>query len=307
MNKYETSIKGKKVTIDFELTLNRTAKVCYICVKFDTKETKLLNTILYKYIYEKCLISGVNNNNHIYSAVYGANCIVLLVPEAKITQNISLLYNYIAKIELDRKLRDRCGEGNYNNLEKDMKHFTVYISGKCKGFMAALKARANKIDRMISGIDLVEFKKRETFKSEKPCSCTTISLSASSGKTMMYLSIILGNIPCEFKKESGKINMRFYNELDAKMFQELYINSNVFQARVKHFLVQSGNVGKPSSNDKDGSKFKAKAKLIKDSQNMLAKMFSNVRGFDYDFKDVDELRNVDRDALTPILRHKFEK
>lgn len=308
MNKYETTVKGKHVSIDFEVAINKSAKVCFLCVKFETKESRLLNTILWKYIYEKCLGTGVNMNNHIYSAIYGANCIVLLIPENKITQNISLLYAYIAKIELDRKLQNRCGEGNYNTLEKDLKRFTVMISGKCKNFIAALKNNANKIDQMIDGIDMIDFKKRDSFKSDKePEERSHTFIEASSPKTMMYLSIVLGSLACEIRKEGSKIRVQFNDYNDINEFKEMYQNSNVFRYRVKNFLTQSGNVGKPSANDKDGKKFKEKSKMIKDSQNMLARMFSNVRGFNYEFKDLEDLKSVDSEALTPILRHKFEK
>jgi len=305
MNKYETTIKGKHITVDFEATVNRTAKSCFVCIQFNTKEESLLNTILHKYIYEKCLGVGVNSINNIYSAIYGSGCIVLLIPEAKITQNILLLFNYIAKTTLDRKLKDKCGQGNYNTLEKETKHFTVLISGKCKNFIASLKNKANKINQMIKGLDLVEFKTRDSFKSEKALEPTIITMDSSSTKTMMYLSIILNNIPCEINKEGSKIKIKFYDSVSVDNFKNLYLNSNVFQYRVKHFLTQSGNVGRPSSNDKGGTKYKEKIRMLKDSQQMITKIFSNVRGFEYDFKDVEEYKKVDRDALTPILRHKF--
>lgn len=278
------ALSGKRVKVDVEAAINKSAKICIVYIKIDNVEKEVFR----KYIYEKCLATGVNYNNHIYSAIYGSSGIVIAIPENKITQNVILFYNYLAK---------------HNKVEKE---FKIMVSGKCKNFMTAVKNEAPKITRMLEALDVISKRtitgggktKMKGGSENDEDENLSFTFDSSSTTTMMYLSIIIGDKSCDIKKMSGKIKVEFFQLSDAVAFSELFKMSKIFQYRIKNFLTQSGNVGKQSANDKDGKVFKAKVKAITDSQNLLAKIYSNIRGFNYEFSEI--VNTVEREHLTPI-------
>lgn len=297
------ALSGKRVKVDVEAAINKSAKICIVYIKIDNVEKEVFR----KYIYEKCLATGVNYNNHIYSAIYGSSGIVIAIPENKITQNVILFYNYLAK---------------HNKVEKE---FKIMVSGKCKNFMTAVKNEAPKITRMLEALDVISKRTitgglmnvksssgktklktsggktdggQKTDSEDDEDENLSFTFDSSSTMTMMYLSIIIGDKSCDIKKVSGKIKVEFFQLSDAVAFSELFKMSKIFQYRIKNFLTQSGNVGKQSANDKDGKVFKAKVKVITDSQNLLAKIYSNIRGFNYEFSEI--VNTVEREHLTPI-------
>ena len=89
---------------------------------------------------EKCLSTGVNMNNAIYSAIPGQSSIVLFVPENKITNNISLLLAYLGKTHLTSVQARFVGSGDYGKLANDIRSFSVDVTGKCKTFREALRS-----------------------------------------------------------------------------------------------------------------------------------------------------------------------
>lgn len=288
------ALSGKRVKVDVEAAINKSAKICIVYIKIDNVEKEVFR----KYIYEKCLATGVNYNNHIYSAIYGSSGIVIAIPENKITQNVILFYNYLAK---------------HNKVEKE---FKIMVSGKCKNFMTAVKNEAPKITRMLEALDVISKRTitgglmnvksssgktdggQKTDSENDEDDKLSFTFDSSSTTTMMYLSIIIGDKSCDINKMSGKIKVEFFQLSDAVAFSELFKMSKIFQYRIKNFLTQSGNVGKQSANDKDGKVFKAKVKAITDSQNLLAKIYSNIRGFNYEFSEI--VNTVEREHLTPI-------
>jgi len=287
MNKYQTTVKKHGVEIKFETALNKQNVLCFVYIQFDTKECDLLCAILKKYVYEKVLSCGLNTNNHIHSAIYGCNGIVLSVPENKVTNNIALLYKYIAKTSLTTAQKKECGSGSFSKLEKDLKSFNVYVSGKCKNLIQALKNTAPKIENMMETISNIEFKKQEDFEYPKPEE-VTYEIDENDDIAMMGISISMGNIPCYIHKSGSKIQIKLCESSDRDRMNSFMSMSRLNNYRIKNFISQSGNIGTPSKNDKDKSKFNEKVKRIEDSQELLIKIFSEIRGFKVSSKTVKD-------------------
>lgn len=88
------NVKLDKGSISFKAMHNKKFQTAVLFIEFKTSQTSLLSLLLQKYVMEKRLFSGVNINNGIHSIITGEKSIMVLVPENKITQNISLLYTY---------------------------------------------------------------------------------------------------------------------------------------------------------------------------------------------------------------------
>lgn len=298
-----SSVKIDGGNIKFKATHNKKFQSTLLFIDFETSQKNLLNLLLQKYVSEKRLFAGVNMNNGIYSAITGETSIFLIVPENKITQNISLLYTYLTKTHLTSQQAKLCGSGDYKKLSSDIKNFDVIITGKCKNFINALKNKAPKIEHMVSQINAITPKERENISVDKVDSDIgkTISLSGFSDEAMLYMSICLEDVPCKISKD--KITLLSKNGLEK--INEKMMMKDVFQGKVKSFLTQTGAVGSPSSNDTGGKKFKEKSEMILSCENVLANIFSKLRGFNFSFSDVSQLKKVDSEAMAKVKSTKF--
>ena len=307
---FENSVKlsAGGIKVDISAVVNKKAQAAQLFVEFNTKETDLLSQLLQKYILEKCSNGGLNLNNFIYSGVAGESSILLTVPENKLFNNIILLWNYLAKTELKGKQRDQCKSGNYDKLMSDIKSFKVLVAGKCKLFCAHLDNKA-KTDKLMTSLSAIEAKKRESISSTKYEEIKEKLIVDSSDKDVaLYLSALFGHHCVKIAQNSGKTTVYFLNRDALGFATDLMLKkeSVIIRTAAKSFLTASGNIGTPSSSDTGEKKFKEKCKLILNSENQLAEIYSTLRGFSYSFKTVDDLKNVNGDAVSAITRAKLE-
>lgn len=204
-----TTLKDRSCEVKISTLHNKKlqASVCHI--EFDTSETSLLGLLLSRYAREKCIECGVNTASQIYSCIPGKSGIVVVCPENKLTQNITLLYAYLQKTKLSSAQAKFCIDGNYKKLSGDIKKFEVSITGKCKSFTAALENKAPKIERMIKSISAVE-----PNTSRESCGNSGIeqcSIEFEGGDdiatTMLYTSIFMGNTPCVIGKSGNNVKV----------------------------------------------------------------------------------------------------
>ena len=299
-----TNVKIKDGNIKIKATHNKKFQTTLLFVEFNTSQKNLLNLILQKYASEKRLFTGVNMNNGIYSAITGENSILMIVPENKITQNISLLYSYISKTHLTSQQAKLCGSGDYKKLSSDVKEFNVIVTGKCKNFVNALKNNAPKIVNMVNQINAITPKDRDNINVDKVDSCIgkTINIDDLSDDAMLYLSICMEDIPCKISKN----NIVLLSKNAIERLEEKWMWKDTFQGKVKSFLTQTGAVGSPSANDTGGKKFKAKSDMILECENVLASIFSKLRGFNYSFSDVSELKKINSVAMNKVKMIKLK-
>lgn len=292
-----SELKFKGGSVHISATHNKKMQTAIVFIEFKTGEKDLLRFMLQKYAAEKRLFSGINMNNGISSNICGETSIVLFVPENKITHNIVLLYAYLAKAHLTSQQCKQCGSGDYKKLTSDIKDFDVTVTGKCKNFIQALKNKATKIENMINQFNNIAPKPRDSFSVDvKKRPGESLSLPDLDTTAMMYLGICCENIPCIITKNK----ITFLSKNGFERFEEQMLYKDTFQAKVKTFLNQTGSVGSPASNDKGGAKHKDKCKMILQCENVLAKIFSKVRGFNFSFDNVNELKKVNGDAIAQI-------
>lgn len=296
-----STLKAGSVEVKMSAIHNKKFQCSVVYIQFETGEKELLSLLLQKYISEKVLIDGINVNNNIYSAIPGEQSIVLLCPENKITQNITLLYAYLMKGKLTSQQAKLCKSGNFKSLSSDIKKFGVNITGKCKNFVAALKNNAPKIERLKESLKGIEPTSRDNVSGD---GFTPYEVELDGGDAandvMMYLSIVMGNEPCTIKKSGSKVKLTCLSPMGEQRIKTFSTWKDTFQAKVKTFLGQSGSIGSPSANDKGGEKFAEKVKGIMKCQNELAFIYSDVRGFKYSFGSEEDLKKVNSEAMAKV-------
>lgn len=282
-------------TVKISVQHNKKFQCAVVFVKFTTSQSNLLTMLLQKYTLEKVLTTGVNMNNSIYSAIPGHNSIVLQVPENKITNNISLLLSYLAKTHLTTQQAKQVGKGDYAALARDIKSFEVIITGKCKTFLASLKSNATKITNMVNTLNAISPKDRASF-NNGDSAFVSIPFEGKSKNAKLYASILLEDIPAII--DNDEITLLTSNGR-SRLAEKLKFK-DALQGKVKSFLTQTGAVGTPAANDKGGAKFAEKTRYILACENSLAEIYSNLRGFNYTFSSVDDLKKVDSEAMANV-------
>ena len=278
---------------------NKKFQCAVLYVEFTTSQKDLLCLLLQKYVAEKRLAAGLNMNNGIYSAIVGETSIALFVPENKITNNIALLASYLAKTHLTSMQNRLVHSGDYGKLAQDLKSFEVIVTGKCKTFIAALKSDATKIKNLVSQLNAIEAKTRDSFNNSNVVESSfgeVISFDGATADAKLYASIVLEDIPAKITN-SG---ITLLCENGRERLAEKLRFKDVFQGKVKSFLTQTGAVGSPAANDKDGSKFKTKSEYILRCEDCLAKVYSGLRGFNYSFRNAEALKKVESAALAKV-------
>lgn len=298
------NVKLDKGSISFKAIHNKKFQTAVLFVEFKTSQTSLLSLLLQKYTMEKRLFTGVNINNGIHSIITGEKSIMMLVPENKITQNISLLYTYLLKSHLTSQQTKLCGTGDYDKLSTDISNFNVIVTGKCKNFINALKNNTPKIVNMINQINATSPKNRSSFNVSTFDSDINkyITLSDMNNNALIYLAICVEDIPCVISKDK----IKFLSKNGRACFNEKMSWKDAFQGKIKSFLNQTGAVGSPSANDVNGAKYKEKIEKILQCENMLATIISKLHGFQFTFSNVDELKKIDSNALNKIKSIRIE-
>lgn len=290
-----TTANGK---INFKLTHNKKHAQTILLVSYKTSQKELLSMLLQKYISEKCLVSGFNANNIISSATAGETSIVLIVPEMKTLANISVLTSYLNKASLTTlEASYLTKDVNYDVLMNDIKSFEVIVTGKCKGLIANFKSKAPKLDLFVKAMDRYEPKTRSnTVKKRKESAYGKSVKFEGSDEAKLYLSICLEHIPYVMRGDNIVLLSPYADyEIISK-----YIHSDVFRAKVKSFLAQSGAFGSPSANDTGGVKHAERKKNIMLCQNELANIYSKLRGFSFTFKNEEQIMSVNSQSLKEV-------
>ena len=291
------------ITVNIKATHNSKFQCAVLYVDFDTRQTELLAALLHKFVMEKILCTGVNMNNSAYTAISGESSVMLLIPENKITQNISLLYAYLTKTKLTAQQSRLVKSGNYNTLASDIKTMNVTVTGKCKTFIANMNnSDSPKFTRMLESMSKAKVATRETISNSSGDDATLKVLAGDANKetVALYLSIILGNIPCKLSIAGDGVDIHFFDSNSRAKVKDMMLWKDTFQAKVKTFLGQTGSVGTPSAGADGKSKWEAKCKNILACQNELANIISGVRGFKYSFRNVEQFKTVDSKAIKAV-------
>ena len=301
-----TTLSIDNISLSINAQHNKKMQTTILYIAFSTKQEALLSLLLQKYKAEKCLVCGINSNNGIYSAIPGKTSIVLIIPENKITQNITLLFAYLNKTKLTSQQAKPLGSFNYDTLAKDIRSITVTVTGKCKNFIAAVNGKTPKIDRLLSALKIAgNARDRDSGEGKNEETGFEFSCKIPSGinknTVALYLSIVLGEIPCEFDVKNDSVNVKVLSghECGESVYNVLNFK-DVFQGKIKSFLTQTGSPGSPSANDKNGAEWKKKCEYILECENMLADIYAGVRGFSYSFKSIDEIKRVDSKAIAVV-------
>lgn len=293
---------GFKLSLD--VVVNPKAFLSTIFFEFKTTEKELLNALLMKYKYEKVSKAGINPNNRIVNAIVGNCCICLVAAAEYVYQNVTLLISYLAKTDIKGEVKKRTS-GKYSKLMKDIANINVTIVGKTKRLIAQLTSPDKKLEEKIkNSLDKIQIKDRDDITGSLNEEYDNAELNDVDDTTMMYLSVILGDISCSFKKNGKQLQISFMSKSDEQKFKDLIMHKEriIYQTQVRSFLWQSGTIGSPSAKDKGGVKYKEKIDNLMRSENALAYIYSSLRGFEYKFKTKDDIKNVDNDALSNILR-----
>ena len=291
------SISGGSVSISAQH--NKKFQCAVLFVEFNTSQKDLLCLLLQKYLEEKRLFTGLNMNNAIYGGISGETSIALFVPENKITNNIALLASYLHKTHLTSQQAKLISSGDYKKLASDIKAFSVTITCKCKTFIAALKSNATKIQNLVSQLNAIDPKDRESFTTSNLADSdygAEIRFDGSSPLARLYASVLLEDIPAKI----GTNNITFLCENGPARLAEKLRFKDTLQGKIKSFLTQTGSVGTPAANDTGGTKYKAKVAYILACENCLAGIYSKLRGFNYSFSNADALKRVDSAAIAKV-------
>lgn len=283
-----TTLKCKNIQLNIETYHNKKFQCAVVCIFIKTTESKLLATLCDKFAYAKVLRSGINPNTHAYSVVSGPNGMVINCPENKINSVITIALSYLAKTTAKV-------EGSYDKLMNDMKNVSITITGKCKNYARALETNAPKIERLKTSVSAIDFKKRDAFPKEK-VKLQEMSISFQGCcKCALYASIILSSVPCKITHSNNTVTITLYNNCG-------FIHRDMMREKIKSFLSQTGAVGSPAANDTNQTKYKEKCKYILTSQNVLAKIYSSVRGFSCSFENANELKSVDGTIVAVVTK-----
>lgn len=292
-------ISAGKFELNFDVVLNKKLPQACVFIQLNTTQKDLINMLLERYALEKVSKVGVNANNHATNATVGPQCILVWCPDTKIVNNINSLLTYITRAKLPPTIA-RSVTGDYKLMINDMKPINITITGKCKGFLTALKTDATKIKNMTNFIQALKPATRDRIAGENPIEEASMGINfkdADPDLTMLYTSILVGNECCNISRKGDSFMMTLHGVGAKYRLLHLLQNKDLLQARVKAFLVQSGSMGSPSANDKGGVKYKAKVERIMLCQNTLMKIHARLRGFNLTEKPEETFRKVDSTAV----------
>lgn len=277
------SINYKGGSVKITAQHNKRLSNCYVYMKFNTSENWLLNVLLQKFIHEKVLIFGCNMVNEIYNAVASPNGIMFACSEKKVLANIVNTLSYICKTKLNKKELDKLftAEANYNKLHKDVKTFSVHITGKAVHLIRAFSnSDDKKIERFGEMLNNVQTKDFDTAKAGNR-EQHSVKFSGNA-REKLDLSIVLEDAPFVFEKDE----IIFLEPCPCKFINDY----DYMQGKLKSFLVSAGSPGTPAANDTGATKHKAKCKYILECLNSMAYILSDLRGFSFKFSNIEEIQ-----------------
>lgn len=293
-----TTLKTKGGNIKISALHNKKMQSTIVYIKFRTSQKELLSMMLQKYIQTKLLDCGININNSIYNAISGEDSIVIFCAENKCIQNISLLYVFLMKNKLTSQQAKCISSGDYNKLASDLSSFEVKITGKCKNVCNWLGKSDNaKLKKLVADIDGCSPAGRDKCSGNSE-EWSVVANGCGNDTAMMYLSVACGDIPCVISKSGQDAKIKFLSCDGQNRFADRMFFKDILQAKIKTFIGQSGNPGSPPAND--NGQYKQKCKYILECQNEIAAIYSQLRGFDFAFGGVDELKKVDSEAMSKI-------
>ena len=280
----EKNISFKGGSIKFSAQFNKKLSNIFVYLKFDTTEDGLLYKLLQKYIHEKVLIYGCNTINEIYNALATSKGIMFCSSEKKIWPNIVNIIAYLNKAKLNNKEAENidANVANFTKLHKDVMNFSVYATGKT---IHIIRALSNADDKKIPAL-------KKALEAIVPAKIDNIDITKGTIHTFDFdgdnrakldLAVALEDTPFVF---DGK---------DIKLLSSCPCQMNIkyeyLRNKLKSYLVSCGSPGSPAANDEGATKYKAKCKYILECLNYMTFMVSDIHGFKYEFKNIDEIKN----------------
>ena len=280
-------------TVRFRAIFNRKPAANVVCIKYNTREDRLLYVILEKFVAEKILDAGLNINNQITSGYATSKGIVVTVPDNKIFSVISQIQRYVLNTTLNIPQQKIAGSGSYSKLYKDIGTFDVMIIGKCRLTARALgNSRDKKIENFVRAMNAISYRDKDDFDANGAYEPEIIKGELNAAAKMTF-AVCYSHLPFVF--EGNNVKVLSPHGFDS--LEERAVFKNGFQGKMKAFQTQFGNIGSPSSNDSGQKKFKEKCKLIHESCNFMAEIYGAMHGFSFKFSNLDAIRSVDSDAM----------
>lgn len=294
MSEASKHIRYEGGTVRVRAIFNRKSSANVLCLKYNTKEDRLLYVILEKFIAEKVLDCGLNINNQITSGFATNKGIVVTVPDNKIFSVIAQIQRYILNTTLNITQQKIVGSGSYSRLYKDIGTFDAMIIGKCRLTERALgNSRDKKIENFVRAMDAIAYRDKDDFDANAPYEIETIKGGSLNAAAKLAFAVCYSHLPFYFEGNDIKL----LSPTALSDLEERAVYKNSFQGKVKAFQTQFGNVGSPSSNDAGQKKFKEKCKLIQESVNFMAEIYGALHGFNYHFSNLDAIKSVDSEAI----------
>lgn len=296
-------ISYKNGSVNITALHNKKWQDTLMYLKFETKQKELLNMLLQQFINSKVLIEGFNMNNNIINAFSTNNGIVIIIPEKRIISNIINIYGYLQKSVIKGEQLKYVSDGNYKNLSKDIMDFDVYITGKCKNFSRALSNSGDKkLTRITDGLENVNIKDRENFTTDndKKLNFGNNIPIELKGEEMMDLAVFLKGIPFII---TNKELIPLAKDSLCKLRNKL-IFKNTIQEQLKSWKSQCGSIGSPPSNDKGN--YKKKVQYILNCMNFMTFIISDLYGFNFEYKNENDLRTVNNSSGLSIRSIKIK-
>lgn len=282
------TIKKDDYEYSIRATFAKKIPFCIVYIKIKTSEKDLLFSLNNKFKVEKLLYAGCNGLNGIMKVVCGTNGIVISCPENKITSVIQQYISYLSKTEL--KPKQLFGEkGNYNDLEKGLKHVEIHIVGKCKTFIKNClgKEESNKIKNMMAGIVGRNVKERKPVQNDKyNKNLEEKEIKCTESQAVDYV-IACRDKNIKINYGSGKLTVKFIGccpNCGSCCCGCCY--TDTVRAYLKSFKTQCGN-----GSDAD---------VTFDCINQIAWCYTDCRGYGLKYKNKEELKTVDSESVKLI-------
>lgn len=301
-------IKSKLFNVSIDATVNPKDFASIAFFEFETTEKELLNALLEKYEQEKVAKTQFNPNNKIIKCMRGNCCIAVVCPYSVIFNNITLLLSYLAKAEVKGESR-KYVKGKYDKMMKDIKDVSVTVVGRVARFVETLKNNKERLDKIGDALDRITVKDRDDLDGDKKYEVGSATIKNSDDTAAMYMAIVLADVCCHFTKSSGNLKITFDREGEFEKFKNLMRVKErvIFQTQVRSFLTQSGTIGGSSSGRAGAAAYERKISNIMNSENALAHIYAKLKGISYKFKDKDDIRRTNNEALSTIMKVSIDK
>lgn len=281
----------------FEAIHHKKLPYTLVYVKIDTTEKDLLHSLTCKYKKDKLLKVGTNANNFMIDCISGQNGIVIYTLENRIINNVMMYIKYLSTMTLNSKqLYGK--KGSYKKLLSSLEKVEVYVTGKCKTFIKNCMLKDSpKMKNMMTTIKLKQNKDREDIVNDKFDESMIKEVELDCNEEQALDCIISFNTSCvNVKKEGGKYVFGFMHKPEYSNY------TGSIRGLLKAFRGQDGAPGSPASNDDGQKKYKEKCKEILNCVNMVAFCISDVRGVKCEYKNIEQLKQVNSESVKFITQ-----